>query len=80
MSPLRVGAAKVDVTPAQGELPKNSRGVLDRLYARAIVLESGGTTAASGHTVDAGGASGSDLAGVTSQISAELGFRRPACC
>ena len=40
-SPLRVGAAKVDVTPAEGELPKNSRGVLDRLYARAIVLESG---------------------------------------
>ena len=36
---LRVGAARVDVTPSQGELPKNSRGILDRLYARAIVLE-----------------------------------------
>jgi len=46
-SPLRVGAAKVEVTPAGGELPKNSRGVLDRLYARAIVLESGGSSAAS---------------------------------
>jgi len=38
---LRAGAAKVDVTPAPGELPKNSRGILDRLYARAIVLENG---------------------------------------
>ena len=52
-SPLRVGAAKVDVTPTQDELPKNNRGVLDRLYARAIVLESGGTSAAL-LTVDAG--------------------------
>ena len=31
---LRVGAAKVDVTPSAGELPKNSHGVLDRLYSR----------------------------------------------
>ena len=37
--PLRVGAAKVDVTPSQNELPKNGYGILDRLYARAIVLE-----------------------------------------
>jgi hypothetical protein len=35
---FRAGAARVDVTPAPGELPKNSRGILDRLYARAIVL------------------------------------------
>src|SRR5690349_12639223 len=33
-SPLRVGAAKVDVTPTDSELPKNYLGVLDRLYAR----------------------------------------------
>jgi neutral ceramidase len=51
---LRVGAAKVDVTPSPGELPKNSRGILDRLYARAIVLESGSSVAAL-VTVDAGG-------------------------
>ena len=43
---LRVGAAKVDVTPSQGELPKNMRGILDHLYARAIVLENGTASAA----------------------------------
>jgi neutral ceramidase len=53
LSPLRVGAAKVDVTPSQSELPKNSYGILDRLYARAIVLESGPSVAAL-VTVDAG--------------------------
>ena len=53
-SAIRVGAAKVDVTPSPGELPKNSQGVLDRLFARAIVLESGGALAAL-VTVDAGG-------------------------
>jgi neutral ceramidase len=50
---LRAGAAKVDITPSPAELPKNSRGVLDRLYARAIVLENGISTAAL-ITIDAG--------------------------
>ena len=30
---LRAGAARVDITPSPGELPKNSRGILDRLFA-----------------------------------------------
>ncbi len=51
---FRVGAAKVDITPTQSELPKNSLGVLDRLYARAIVLDSGTSTVAL-ITIDAGG-------------------------
>src|SRR5207244_2420700 len=38
---LRAGAAKVDVTPEERDLPKNYDGILDRLYSRAIVLESG---------------------------------------
>ena len=46
ISPLRVGAARVDVTPAESELPKNGYGVLDHLYSRAIVLENGAATAA----------------------------------
>ena len=71
VSPLRAGAARVDVTPAQGELPKNSRGVLDRLYARAIVLESGGTTAAL-VTVDAGSIPDPIWQAATRQIEAEL--------
>jgi hypothetical protein len=70
---LRVGAAKVDVTPSAGELPKNSRGVLDRLYARAIVLESGGSVAAL-VTVDAGGMPDAIWQAVSGQIEKELGI------
>ena len=70
---LRVGAAKVDVTPAEGELPKNSQGILDRLYARAIVLESGGTSAAM-ITVDAGVVPDDIWQSVTQQVQAELGI------
>ena len=69
--PLRVGAAKVDVTPSPGELPKNSLGVLDHLYARAIVLESGASTAAL-VTVDAGGVPTPVWEAVTRQVESEL--------
>ena len=44
--PLRVGAAKVDVTPADSELPKRYLGVLDPVYSRAIVIDNGTATAA----------------------------------
>ena len=44
--PLRVGAAKVDVTPAESELPKQYLGILDRVYSRAIVIDNGSTSAA----------------------------------
>ncbi len=71
--PLRVGAAKVDVTPAQGELPKNSQGILDRLYARAIVLESGGSVAAM-VTVDAGAVPDAVWQAVTGPLQSELGI------
>jgi neutral ceramidase len=43
---LRVGAAKVDITPGAGELPKTGYGILDRLYARAIVVDNGAASAA----------------------------------
>ena len=72
-SPLRAGAAKVDVTPARGELPKNSQGILDHLYARAIVLESGGSSAAM-ITVDAGGVPDAIWQAVTQQVEKELGI------
>jgi hypothetical protein len=42
---LRVGAAKVDITPAKTDLPKQYLGVLDELYARAIFIDNGKTTA-----------------------------------
>ena len=68
---LRAGAAKVDITPSPGELPKNSRGVLDRLYARAIVLENGVSTAAL-ITIDAGAVPDALWQAVTGQIEREL--------
>jgi neutral ceramidase len=51
VGPLRAGAAKVDITPA--ELPVRSYGVLDPLNARAIVVDNGAARAAL-VTVDAG--------------------------
>jgi neutral ceramidase len=69
---LRVGAARVDVTPADGELPKNSRGNLVRLYSRAIVIESGRSSAAL-ITVDAGAIPDPIWQAVTRQIETELG-------
>src|SRR3954468_8480359 len=70
-SSLRVGAAKVDVTPADSELPRNYLGVLDRVYARAIVLETGASRAAL-ITVDAGTISDAIWQAVTRQIETEL--------
>ena len=43
---FRVGAAKVDITPAPNELPKSYLGVLDHVYSRAIVIDNGRTSAA----------------------------------
>jgi hypothetical protein len=69
--PLRVGAARVDVTPSAGQLPKNSLGVLDHLYARAIVIESGASTAAL-ITVDAGSIPTALWEAVTRQLEMDL--------
>jgi neutral ceramidase len=41
---FRAGAAKVDITPTQ--LSKNSEGILDHIYVRAIVVNNGATSAA----------------------------------
>jgi neutral ceramidase len=41
---FKAGAAKVDITPTQ--LPKNLEGILDHIYARAIVIDNGSTSAA----------------------------------
>jgi neutral ceramidase len=43
-SSFKAGSAKIDITPAQ--LPKNSEGILDRIYARAIVIDNGAARAA----------------------------------
>ncbi|NML65968.1 hypothetical protein HHL22_12205 [Hymenobacter sp. RP-2-7] len=43
---LRVGAAKVEATPSATERPSSFTGVLDPLYARAIVVRNGAATVA----------------------------------
>jgi len=70
---FRAGAARVDVTPSPGELPKNSLGILDRLYARSIVLDNG-TTMAALISVDAGGVPDALWQAVTRQVETELGI------
>src|SRR3954451_12588065 len=70
---LKAGAAKVDVTPAESELPKNYEGILDHIYARAIVIDNGATKAAL-LTLDAGGLSDPLWQNVTKRAEAELGI------
>jgi hypothetical protein len=70
---LKAGAARVDVTPAEGELPRNYEGILDRLYSRAIVLDNGLTMAAL-ITVEAGSVPDSIWQGVSRQVETELGI------
>jgi neutral ceramidase len=70
---LRVGAAKVDVTPAESELPKTYEGIHDRLHSRAIVVDNGPTAAAM-ITLDAGGLSDPLWQAVTQRIQSELGI------
>jgi len=70
---LRVGAARVDVTPAESELPKNGFGILDRLYARAIVIDNGAVSAAL-VTVDAGAIPDPLWQTVSRQVESELGI------
>ena len=70
---FRVGAAKVDVTPAQSELPKGYLGILDPLYSRAIVIDNGNTSAAL-VTLDAGAAPPDLCKAVATRIEKELGI------
>jgi hypothetical protein len=70
---FRAGAAKVDVTPAPNELPKNYEGILDHLYSRAIVLERGNTLAAL-ISVDSGGIPDPVWRGVSEQVEKDLGI------
>jgi len=50
---LRAGAARVDITPDERNLPRGFEGINDKIYARAIVLDNGESRAAL-VTVDAG--------------------------
>ncbi|HEY4363063.1 MAG TPA: neutral/alkaline non-lysosomal ceramidase N-terminal domain-containing protein [Bryobacteraceae bacterium] len=70
---LRVGAAKVDVTPAANALPQNYEGILDHIYSRAIVIDNGSAAAAL-ITVDAGGVPDAVWQAVSKQLESELGI------
>jgi neutral ceramidase len=69
----RAGAAKVDVTPLESELPDNIEGIHDRLYSRAIVVDNGVTSAAL-VTVDAGVIPDPLWKSLTQRIEKELGI------
>ena len=69
----RAGAARVDVTPAK--LPANFRGVLDRIYARAIVIENGQTRAAL-VSIDAGALRTDAFERIATQAGQLLGIPR----
>jgi neutral ceramidase len=72
-SSFRAGAAKVDVTPSENELPKSWHGIFDRLYSRAIVLDNGASRAAL-ITVDDGAVSDATWQSVTQRVEKELGI------
>jgi hypothetical protein len=70
---LKVGAAKYDITPSKAELPKNIRGVLDHIFARAIVIDNGDKRAAL-VTVDIGAMSQDTWKHLSERAKRELGI------
>ena len=72
-NPLKAGAAKVNITPAKGELPANYLGVNDSIYSRAIVVNSGSVNAAM-ITVDIGAIRDNMWQNITRRIEKELGI------
>lgn len=68
---LRVGAGKVDITPAADALPELYRGIHDHLYARAIVVDNGVTRAAL-VTLDTGGIPTGLWQAVSTRLETEL--------
>lgn len=69
--PLKVGASKVDITPDDDKMPGQFTGVLDRVYVRAIVIESGDSRAAL-VTVDVGGIPAQIWERISTKLAADL--------
>ncbi len=72
-SAIKVGAAKINITPSKQELPQNYLGVNDSIYSRAIVINNG-TTSAVLISVDIGGFRDNIWGNVTQRIEKELGI------
>lgn len=68
---LRVGAARIDVTPEPAELSGQFLGVLDPLHVRAVVIESNGRRAAL-VSVDAGALGAATWDHVSGRVEREL--------
>ena len=72
-SSLRVGAAKVDITPDRSALPATTLGILDKLNVRAIVIDNGATSAAL-VSVDTGAINDGTWRDVSQRVEKELGI------
>ena len=70
---LYAGAAKVDITPDEKDLPPTSQGILDHCYARVIAFGNGATKAAF-VTFDAGNADARVAQYIDEHAAAELGI------
>ena len=70
---LYAGAAKVDITPEEKDLPPTSQGILDHCYVRVIAFGNGATKAAF-VTFDAGNADARVAQYVDEHAAAELGI------
>jgi hypothetical protein len=68
---LKVGAAKIDITPSENALPRGYTGIHDHLYCRAIVMNNGITRAAF-ISVDQGMVSNTSYEKVIKQIEQEF--------
>ena len=71
-SQIKVGAAKLNITPTKEELGSNSLGIHDSVYCRAIVIDNG-VTAAALVTVS-GNQSEQSWKAATQRIEKELGI------
>jgi neutral ceramidase len=67
------GAARIDITPPADKRPRNYIGVLDPIFARAIVIDDGARKAAL-ISVDVGGIRTDLWARVTARLDRELGI------
>jgi len=72
-SPFKVGAAKVDITPDEHNLPEGYSSIRDHLFCRAIVIENGATSAAL-IAVDQGMINNDLYDKITQQIEEETGI------
>ena len=72
-TPFQVGAAKIDITPDENNLPKGFFRIQDNLFCRAIVINNG-TTSAALIAVDQGMVRNDSYDKITQRIESELGI------